>query len=124
MWNYLVLLDAYRIRELIYIEATLPSLAWLKSNIKKDEVVDDDPKDSILKKNNEQNEKEDDDEDYNEPLSNRLRVSELGKLLDILNMLCTQAKQSLGKEIHLEAILKQLLAVRKTSISMESTSDG
>lgn len=43
---------------------------------------------------------------------------ELRKLLDILNMLCTQAKQTLEKEINLERTLKQLLTVQKAQISV------
>jgi hypothetical protein len=100
---------------LIYIESTLPFTSWLKSYIIENETIDD-RKDSILIKTNEQN--ENDDEDYNESLINRQRYSELGKLLEILNMLTTQAKQVLEKEIYLEIILKQLLTIRKTHRSM------
>ncbi len=100
---------------MIYIESTLPFTSWLKSYIIENETIDD-RKDSILIKTNEQN--ENDDEDYNESLINRQRYSELGKLLEILNMLTTQAKQVLEKEIYLEIILKQLLTIRKTHRSM------
>jgi len=102
---------------LIYIESTLPGLSWLKSNIIDKEIIDDYAKDSILIKTNEKD-KNNDDDDYNQSLLNRQRYSELGKLLDILNMLSTQAKQVLEKEIYLERILKKLLATRKAHGSM------
>jgi hypothetical protein len=102
---------------LIYIESTLPGLSWLKSNIIDKEIIDDYAKDSILIKTNEKD-KNDDDDDYNQSLLNRQRYSELSKLLDILNMLSTQAKQVLEKEIYLERILNKLLATRKAHVSM------
>ncbi|CAF1205520.1 unnamed protein product [Rotaria sordida] len=108
--------NAYQIRELIYIESTLPSIKWLKSNIIENEIIDNYSKDSISKNQNE-------DDDHNEYLLSHQRIVELGKLLDILNMLITQAKQVLDKEINLEKILKQLLTVRKTQDSKESSSD-
>ncbi|CAF3944056.1 unnamed protein product, partial [Rotaria magnacalcarata] len=81
--------NAYRIRELIYIESTIPSIKWLRSNIIKCEFMDND---SILKKY-ENNENE--ESDYNETVVNQQLFVELGKLLDILNILCSQAKQVL-----------------------------
>lgn len=96
---------------MIYIESTLPGLSWLKSNIIDKEIIDDYAKDSILIKTNEKD--KNDDDDYNQSLLNRQRYSELSKLLDILNMLSTQAKQVLEKEIYLERILNKLLATRK-----------
>ncbi len=102
---------------MIYIESTLPGLSWLKSNIIDKEIIDDYAKDSILIKTNEKD-KNDDDDDYNQSLLNRQRYSELSKLLDILNMLSTQAKQVLEKEIYLERILNKLLATRKAHVSM------
>lgn len=101
---------------MIYIESTLPGLSWLKSNIIDKEIIDDYAKDSILIKTNEKD--KNDDDDYNQSLLNRQRYSELGKLLDILNMLSTQAKQVLEKEIYLERILNKLLATRKAHVSM------
>jgi hypothetical protein len=106
--NFIFLLDAYRIRELIYIESTLPSISWLKSNIIENEIINSDPKDSILIKTTEQ------EEDSHESISNHQRFSELSKLLDILHMLCSQAKQVLEKEISHEMILKQLLKARNS----------
>ncbi|CAF0926376.1 unnamed protein product [Rotaria sp. Silwood1] len=107
--------NAYQIRELIYIESTLPSIKWLKSNIVENEIIDNDSKDSISKKYNEKK----NDSDHKEYSLSHQRIIELGKLLDILNMLSTQAKQVLEKEINLETILKQLLTVRKVQDSKE-----
>ena len=109
---YLKFLDAYRIRELIYIESTLPSISWLRKNVVDNETIDV-LKDSILTKENEQD-KEENEDNYNESLSNRQRISELEKLFDIVNKLSSQAKQVLEQENHLEIILKQLLSARKT----------
>ncbi|CAM2703307.1 unnamed protein product [Rotaria socialis] len=110
--------NAYRIRELIYIESTVPSIKWLRSNIIKCEFMDND---SILKKH-ESNKNE--ENDYNENVLNQQIFVELGKLLDILNVLCSQAKQVLETEINLDIILKQLLSVRKAQDSTgSSTSD-
>ncbi|CAF2395150.1 unnamed protein product [Rotaria sp. Silwood2] len=100
--------NAYQIRELIYIESTLPRIKWLKSNIVENEMIDNYSKDSISKKHDDENE----DNVHNEYSLNHQRIVELGKLLDIINMLSTQAKQVLEKEINLETILRQLLAVR------------
>ena len=112
MFFYLNFLDAYRIRELIYIESTLPSISWLRKNVVDNETINV-YKDSILTKENEQD-KEENEDNYNESLSNRQRISELEKLSDIVNKLSSQAKQVLEQENHLEIILKQLLSARKT----------
>lgn len=42
------------------------------------------------------------------------------KLLDILDMLCTQTKQILDYEINLEIMLRQLLTIRKTQTSISN----
>jgi len=122
--NYLVFnldcIDAYLIRELIYIESTLPSTAWLKFNIIENEFLDYYEKDSILTKKDQQDESEDEDES----LSKRQRLGELEKLLAIISMLCTQAKEVLEKENDFEIILKQLLAARKAQSSKASSTDG
>ncbi|CAF2091582.1 unnamed protein product [Rotaria magnacalcarata] len=110
--------NAYRIRELIYIESTIPSIKWLRSNIIKCEFMDND---SILKKY-ENNENE--ESDYNETVVNQQLFVELGKLLDILNILCSQAKQVLEKEVNLGIIFKQLLSVRKAQDSTGSSASN
>ncbi len=111
-------IDAYWIRELIYIESTLPNKTWLKSNTTEREVVDHYLKDSIQNKTDKQ--EEDDDEKEDEFLMNYPYGIELRKLLDILHKLCTQTKQVLDHEIDLERMLKQLLTIRKTRDSMGS----
>ncbi|CAF3422100.1 unnamed protein product [Rotaria sp. Silwood1] len=98
--------NAYWIRELIYIESTLPSKTWLKHNIVEYESTEHHIEASIHNSADKQ--------DENEALVNQLYKSELRKLYDILDMLCTQAKQILDYEINLEQMLKQLLAVKKT----------
>lgn len=54
-----------------------------------------------------------------ESLLDRQSSSEAKKLLDILNMLCIQAKFVLEREIHLERLLKQLLFTGRTSTIRE-----
>ncbi|UJR28363.1 hypothetical protein I4U23_009606 [Adineta vaga] len=108
---------AYRIRELIYIESTLPSIAWLKSNIIDSEFCDTNGRNTISKSNDEQC------EIYNESLLKHGNLTELSKLADTLNMLCVQAKQILEKEIDYEKLLQKLLTVRQTQSSIESTTD-
>ncbi|CAF1088242.1 unnamed protein product [Adineta steineri] len=103
--------NAYWIRDLIYIESTLPSKTWLKSNIIEQEIVDHYPKESIQNKIDEHK----DDED--ELLINHPYAVELRKLLDILHMLCTQANQFLEYEINLEKTLKRLLTTKETQAS-------
>ncbi|CAF3407987.1 unnamed protein product [Rotaria sp. Silwood1] len=98
--------NAYWIRELIYIESTLPSKTWLKHNIVEYESTEHHLEASIHNSADKQ--------DENEALVNQSYKSELRKLYDILDMLCTQAKQILDYEINLEQMLKQLLAVKKT----------
>lgn len=105
-------IDGYQIREVIYIESTIPRRAQLKKNVTECDVVDFYPKDSILMKSEQEDEGEDDDE--SESLVNRQENSQPGKLLEILNMLCTQAQQVLEKEIAHERLLKQLLRARQT----------
>lgn len=102
-----IILDAYWIRELIYIESTLPSKTWLKHNIIDYETVDNYFNDSIEGKTEKQ------DENDNKLLIDQSSGTELCKLLEVLQMLCTQAKQILDYEINLEQTLKQLLAIRK-----------
>lgn len=77
--------------------------------------------DSVLKKGDES---ENEDNDYNEHTPNYKNFVELGKLLDILNMLCTQAKQVLQEEINLETKLKQLLTARQAQDSMTSSTSS
>ncbi|CAF0870230.1 unnamed protein product [Adineta steineri] len=107
---------AYRIRELIYIESILPN-KWLKSKIIETEYFNNYDKDLTTKNNDEI------DEDYNESQSKRQPIAELGRLLDILDILCKRAKQVLEKEINLEKILTQLLAARKAHSSKDSSID-
>ncbi|CAF3672911.1 unnamed protein product [Rotaria sordida] len=98
--------NAYWIRELIYIESTLPSKTWLKFNTIEYESIDH-YLDDIIKNNKDQ-------QDENESLINQSYGSEFRKLYDILDMLCTQAKQILDYEINLEQMLEPLLAIRKS----------
>ncbi|CAF2821950.1 unnamed protein product [Rotaria sp. Silwood2] len=110
--------NTYWIRELIYIESTLPSETWLKNNIIEYEIIESYLDDSI--KNNTDRQ----DENENDSSINQSYESELRKLYDILHMLCTQAKQILNYEINLEQMLKQLLEIRKIRDSTESFSNG
>jgi len=109
--SFFVLLESYQIREVIYIESNLRTSSWFKSNIIDKEIVDIYPKKSVLSKTNEEAESE--SEDSQESSSKRQRSSEYRKLLDIVNMLCTQAKHVLAKEIQLEKILRQLLSTTR-----------
>ncbi len=59
-----------------------------------------------------------DEASINQPYRN-----ELEKLLDILDMLCTQAKQVLEYEIDLEKMIKRLSEIRKARHSVGSISD-
>jgi hypothetical protein len=101
------LIDAYWIRELLYIESTLPSKTWFKSNIIEHESIDHYIQDSIENKTNQQ--------EQDEVLIDQSNGIELTKLLDILDMLCRQSKQVLEYEINLEIMLKQLLTIKKNS---------
>ena len=92
---------------MIYIESTLRSVSKLRENIIDFEVEDIYSKNLISIRTN--------DDSTEESLLNRQSSSDVNKLLDILNMLCIQAKFVLGKEIHLERLLKQLLSTRRTS---------
>jgi hypothetical protein len=114
--------DAYRIRELIYIESTLPNISWLKSNICEEETVDIHANDSTLSKSHQEHDELDDEESYESTFYRQSQIN-AGKLLDILNMLCTQAKQTINKQAHLENSLRQLLTVRTMHDSMRSSSD-
>lgn len=73
----------------------------------------------------EQIEKEFDDNETDSSIISAQRSTnvESRKLLDILNMLCTQAKQTLEREINLERVLKQLLKIDKNHISVSSNVD-
>ena len=108
-------LGSYQIRELIYTECTLPSAAWLKSNTIEHEFVDVYAKDSIATKNDKRNVQEADVEEPSESSAHRQVAAELGKSLEILKMLCAQAKETLEKEMTLERTLRQLLAARQAS---------
>ena len=108
-------LGSYRIRELIYTECTLPSTACLKSNTIKHEFVDVFAKDSVATKNDKRNAQEANADQSNESSAHRQGFVELGKSLEILNMLCAQAKEALEGEITLERTLRQLLIARQAS---------
>ena len=112
---------SYQIRELIYTECTLPSTAWLKSNTIEHEFVDVYAKDSIATKNDKRNVQEADVEEVNESSAHRQGAAELGKSLEILNMLCAQAKETLAKEVTLERTLRQLLVARQASDITEAS---
>lgn len=99
-------LEAYRTREVIYIESTLPSITKLRDNIIEFEIENIPSKNFISLRTNDESD---------EPLANRQSSSDHTKLLQILNMLCTQAKAVLEKEIHFERLLKQLLSTRQTN---------
>ncbi|CAF1027311.1 unnamed protein product [Adineta ricciae] len=113
--------NAYWIRELIYIETTLPSTAWLKSNVVEDETVSKSLMNDFVPKQTESEEEEDDDDD--ESVINHPYAVELRKLLDILQTLCVQAKQVLEQEIDLEKTLKQLLKRQRSRDSSRSDID-
>ena len=101
MFNFL---DAYWMRELIYIESILPKKIWLKSMVIEEEIIDHYIRDSAYRQ------EEDDDSSINASYDIEPR-----KLLDILQMLCIQAKQVLEYEFRLEIKLKQLLRIKKES---------
>ncbi|CAF3396980.1 unnamed protein product [Rotaria socialis] len=109
--------NAYWIRELIYIESTLPSKTWLKHNIVEYSSDDNYINNSIENKAHNQ------DEHENESLTNQPHIVELGKLVDILDFLCTQTKQILDYEINLEQTVKQLLTIRKAQDSHRTISN-
>ncbi|CAF3769703.1 unnamed protein product [Rotaria socialis] len=109
--------NAYWIRELIYIESTLPSKTWLKHNIVEYSSDDNYINNSIENKAHNQ------DENENESLTNQPHIVELGKLVDILDFLCTQTKQILDYEINLEQTVKQLLTIRKAQDSHRTISN-
>ena len=67
--------------------------------------------------------KQKENEDKDETSINQPYRNELEKLLDILDMLCTQAKQVLEYEIDLEKMIKRLLEIKKARHSIGSTSD-
>ena len=92
---------------MIYIEANLPSRGWLQSNVIEDEHVDHYARDSGA-----QNESDAHKMDDKASLESHPHAVELRKLSDILDMLCSQAKQALEKEIDLEQMLRQLLSTR------------
>lgn len=92
---------------MIYIESTLRSISKLRENIIDFEVEDIYSKNPVSIHTN--------DDSTEESLLSRQSSSDPNKLLDILNMLCTQAKFALEKERHLERLLKQLLSTRRTS---------
>lgn len=112
------LLDSYRIREFIYIEATLPSLSLLKSFLIDKQTVKVEDKDEEIEE-----ESVDNETDSSMVSAQRLKNVESRKLLDILNTLCTQTKQTLEREINLERVLKELLKLRKTQFSVQSNVD-
>lgn len=112
-------LDAYWIRELIYIETTLPSTAWLKSNVVEDEIVTKSLTNDFLPKQT----KSEDEDDDDESVINHPYAVELRKLLDILQTLCIQAKQVLEQELDLEKTLKQLLNRKRSRDSSRSDID-
>ena len=91
---------------MIYIESTFPSISKLRDNIIEFGLEKIRSKNSIALRTN---------DDSDESLTNRQSSSDHTKLLQILNMLCTQAKSVLEKEIHLERLLKQLLSTRQTN---------
>ncbi|CAF0925386.1 unnamed protein product [Adineta ricciae] len=108
---------AYRIRELVYIESTLPSIAWLKLNIVQEEYADTAVKNTTSKTDREESDAE--YENYTQLSSNQLNPVELNKLLEVLIMLCAQAKQTLEQEVGYERLLKRLLTIAKVQSSNE-----
>jgi hypothetical protein len=67
--------------------------------------------------------KQEEDENEDESLINQPHKNELGKLLEVLDMLCIQAKQGLDYETDLERLIKQLLLIRKARGAFGSISD-
>lgn len=99
-------LDAYWIRELIFIESILPNERWFKSNIIERETIESAPRDPVNPSATASEDTEHDEESsVQQPYATELKIS-----LDILDMLCNQAKQALEYETNLEGTLKQLLA--------------
>ena len=101
----LISLDAYWIRELIFIETILPNEKWFKSNILERETIEHKLEDAAKPSTAATEDTENDEE----PSVQQPYATELKKLRDILDMLCTQAKQALEYEIDLEGTLKHLL---------------
>ena len=101
----------------MYIESTLPSIAWLKLNIIQEEYADSAVKNRTSKTGGEEN--DDEYENYTQSSSNQPNPVELNKLLEVLSMLCTQAKQTLEQELSYERLLKRLLTIAKVQPSNE-----
>lgn len=107
-------LEAYEVRELIYIETTLPTISQLRKNTIDHDIDEYSPNDLIsmeLEKNDEDNNEE------NESQINYQQKSKSKRILDVLNMLCKQAKEVLDREISHERMLRQLLRIRQTETS-------
>lgn len=100
-------------RELIYIESTLPSKTWLKFNLIEEE--------STISYLQNTTENKIDAQEEKETLIQQSYEMELQKLVDVLDMLCTQAKQILEQQNQLEEKFKQLLTIKKRQISVGST---
>lgn len=92
-------LDAYWIRELIYIESIFSRKFLFPSAIIEEEIVDNYIEES------------DHPEEENPHSSSR---RELDNLLALLNTLCTQTKQVFDYELHLQSSLEQLFQIHRT----------
>lgn len=105
---------AYEVRELIYIETTLPTISQLRKNTIDHDIDEYSANDLMLmelEKNDEDNNEE------NESQINYQQKSKSKRILDVLNMLCKQAKEVLDREISHERMLRQLLRIRQTETS-------
>ena len=92
-------LDAYWIRELIYIESIFPEKFLLPSAMIEEEIVD-----NYIEESNHP-------EEENSHSSSR---RELDNLLALLDTLCTQTKQVFDYEFLLQSSLKQLFQIHRT----------
>ncbi|CAF1512262.1 unnamed protein product [Didymodactylos carnosus] len=106
--------NAYRIRELIYIETTLP-IKWLKNNITEDQIIE--VKLTSITANKQDEIRDEDDNDDNKSTK---RIPELQMIYDIVVMLCNQAKSLLTTEINFEQSLKKLLTAKQLNTQLQS----
>ncbi len=84
------------------------SKTWFNFKILEHEPIDHYVREPI--QNKQQQQQEEEDKSF---IINQSYGIESRKLLDILDMLCTQTKQILDYEINLEIMLRQLLTIRK-----------
>jgi hypothetical protein len=111
----LLSLDAYWIRELIFIETILPFEKWLRSNVIECETIEDYARESVRAPIDNTNDIDD------QIIVQHPYAIELRQLVDILEMLCIQVQQVQQCEIQLEHLLRQLLDERTRTERKQST---